>query len=93
MLRGEFRRWYAPDAAVWPGSVVVTAPAPDFASGIGQTREPVLVETLVPKAAVEALNVGVLCRTARLNQNRVFALSQVRHSPNLTDPSEIPLVC
>ncbi len=73
MLRGEFRRWYAPDAAVRSGFVVVTAPACDFASRIGQTREPVLVETFVPEAAVEALNVGILRRTAWLNQH-VFDL-------------------
>ena len=73
MLRGELCRWYPPDAAVRSGLVVVTSPARDLASGIGETREPVLVETFVPEAAIEAFNVGVLCQAARLNQN-VFDL-------------------
>ena len=77
MLRGEFRWWYPPDAAVRSDFVVVTSPACDFASGIGQTREPVLVETFIPEAAIEAFNVGVLCRTARFNQN-VFDLVCLR---------------
>ena len=73
MLRGEFRRWYPPDAAVRSGLVVDKSPARDLASGICQTGEPVLVETLISEAAVELFNVGVLCRAARLNQN-VFNL-------------------
>ena len=61
--------------------VVVTSPTREFASGICQTRDPVLVETYVPEAAVEALtqlaNSGVLCRSAGFNQH-VFDLVRLR---------------
>ena len=35
---------------------------------MGQTREPVLVETLVAEPAVERFDIGVLMRLARLDQ-------------------------
>ncbi len=79
MLRGEFRWWDSPDAAVGPGFVVVTSPACDFDSRICEAREPVLVETLISEAGVEALNVGVLWRAARLNQY-MFDLIALRPS-------------
>ena len=77
MLHGEFCWWDSRDAAVWPGFVVVTSPTGYFVSGIGEAREPVLVEAFVAKAAVEALNIGVLRRAARLNQD-VFDLVALR---------------
>jgi len=42
---------------------------------MGQRLEPMLVKAFVPKFAVEALNVGVLCRLAWLDQLQLYALS------------------
>lgn len=48
-----------------PGLIVVDPPGPDDAPGIIQPVEQVLVQALVPQAAVEALDNGVLGRLAR----------------------------
>src|SRR5262249_58034913 len=48
--------------------VVVLPPLLDLLAGIGQTAEPVLVQTFIAEAAVEALNVAVLHRPSRLNR-------------------------
>ena len=55
-------------SAVRTDGIVVVPPRLHNVTGCGQAREPVLVETLVPKAPVEALDVGVLHRLARINE-------------------------
>lgn len=47
-----------------PDVVVVDAPSLDHAPGLGQRREHVLVQALVPQLAVEALHVAILHRLA-----------------------------
>ena len=49
--------------------VVVASPVGDHVSGLCERREPVLVEALITELAVEALDVAVLRRTARLDQD------------------------
>lgn len=56
-----------------PHVVVVAPPACGLVAGLLQALEPVLVETLVAETAVEALDVGVLRRLARLVQDVVDA--------------------
>ena len=48
--------------------VVLTPPAVDADLGMGQTRAPVLIETLVTEPAVVRFDVEVLVRLARLDQ-------------------------
>jgi hypothetical protein len=48
--------------------VVLLSPILSLFSCISQIREPVLVETIVSEAAVEALDVGVLRRLAWLDE-------------------------
>ncbi len=48
-------------------AIVVEPPRFDDAPGIGQTDEPVLIQTLIAQPAVETLYDGVLDRFARLN--------------------------
>ena len=69
MQLGESSRWDAPQAAVRPDLVVVLSP-----DGYGRTRlvqglKPALVRVLVTELAVEALDVAVLHRTPRLDQD------------------------
>lgn len=60
--------------------VVVGSPLVDFMSSIGQAQKPVLIETAIAEPAVEALDEGILCRFARLDERQ-------RHRP-LTCPEE-----
>jgi hypothetical protein len=46
--------------AVWPDGVVVEQPVSNLGAGVEEVGEPVVVETLVAKLAVEALDVAVL---------------------------------
>ncbi len=56
---------------------VVDPPLVDFMSGIGQAQKPVLIETSIAELAVEALDEGILCRLARLDEGqRDFALTR-----------------
>jgi len=51
---------------MWPDIVVVVAPQGPFATGIGQAVDYLLVEAFIAQAAVEALEVTVLLRLARV---------------------------
>ena len=47
---------------MWTDGVVFVAPVIDFSLGIFEADEPVKIQTFVPKASVEALDEGVVCR-------------------------------
>jgi hypothetical protein len=49
--------------------VVVLAPALDLNASVGQGLKPVGAQAFVPEAAVEALDVGILHRFARSNED------------------------
>ena len=52
---------------VWPDRVIVVAPQCQLAPRIIQAVEDLLVQQVVPEAAVEALDKGVLLRLARID--------------------------
>src|SRR6266567_5525436 len=62
------RRGSIGEAAVRPSGLVVDAPRLNRALRIDQAHEPVLVEALVPEPAVEAFDVRVLDRLARIDE-------------------------
>jgi hypothetical protein len=66
---GVFRWRQVLAATVRAHFVVQLAPAGDLLLGLCQAFKPVLVQALVPKGAVKALDVAVLHRLARLDQN------------------------
>ena len=70
---GELCGRDAADRAVRSDLVVVTTPARDLLACLGQSLEPLFVQALVTELAVEALDVGVLCRAGRV-------VEQVAHS-------------
>jgi hypothetical protein len=59
---------------VGPDCIVVYAPALDDLARVRQAEEPVFVQALVAEAAVEALDVGILVRLARVNEVQSDAL-------------------
>ena len=74
--RGALRLLKRPARVVWglvtqrgmgPDVVVVIAPEGQLAAGIGQAVEDLLVQAFVAQAAVEALDVAILLRLARIN--------------------------
>ena len=69
MLLRELSRWDPTQAAVWSNFVVISAPLSDARSGLWQCLEPLLVQALVTKLPIEALDVAVLHRAAWLNQD------------------------
>ena len=73
MLLRELSRWYPAQAAVWPDFVVVPAPLSDARSGLRQCLKPLLVQALVTKLPIEALDIAVLHGTSRLNQDMPHA--------------------
>ena len=74
MQLGELGRRDAPQAAVGPHLVVVDAPLTDDIPGLRERLEPVLVQALVAELAVEALDVAVLHRPARFDQDVADAM-------------------
>jgi hypothetical protein len=54
---------------VRPHFVVVALPGSDLLAGLVQRLDPLLVQALVPKPTVEALDVAVLHRSPRLDQD------------------------
>ena len=68
LLLRELSRENPTQATVGPDFVVVLPPLRNALSGLGQTQEPLLVQALVPKLAVKALEVAVLHRPAWLSQ-------------------------
>src|SRR5690606_10797597 len=83
MVGGELGGRDAATAAVRPDLVVVPSPLADHFASLRQRGEPVLVEALVAELAVEALDVAVLHRAARLDQ-QVFDAVVLR--PGDKDP-------
>ena len=74
MLMRELSRWYPAQAAVRPDFVVVCAPLSDVFSGLWQGLKPLLVQALVTKLAIEALDVAVLHGPSWLNQDVAHAM-------------------
>ena len=68
ILFGELRRRDSADAAVGAVLVVVPPPVSQDLPGLAETDEPVVVQALVAQPPVEALDVGVLGRLARIDQ-------------------------
>jgi hypothetical protein len=68
MLR-ELSRRNPAQAAVWPDYVVVPALLSDARSSLGQGLKPLLVQALVTKLPIEALDVAVLHGAPWLNQD------------------------
>ena len=50
--------------------IVISSPGRNEYFRVMQITEPVFIQTLIPKFAVEALDVGILGRFSRLNQQR-----------------------
>src|SRR5690606_20208005 len=84
MVGGELGGRDAATAAVRSDLVVVPSPLADHLASLRQRGEPVLVEALVAELAVEALDVAVLHRAARLDQ-QVFDAVALR--PGDKDPA------
>jgi len=74
MQCGKLGWRHAPAATVRPDLVEVLPPNGDGRSSLRQCLEPVLVQALVAKLAVEALDVAVLHRPARLDQEMANAV-------------------
>ena len=67
MLGCKFGRGLVIQRTVWPPLVVISAPGSDQDTDLGQTRKPMLIQTLVPESAIEALDERILGRFARLD--------------------------
>ena len=74
MLFGEPRWWDPADAAVGAVLVVVPSPVSQDLPSLAETGEPVVVQALVAQPPVEALDVGVLGRLARIDQQVPYAV-------------------
>ena len=57
-----------------PDLVVIGSPCGNALAGLLQRLEPVLIQTLIAKGAVEALDVRILGRAARLNEDMFDAV-------------------
>lgn len=72
---GSELRWRDPTTtAVRPDLVVVTSPIGDDIAGLGERREPVLVEALIAELAIEAFDIAVLHGSARFDQQVLDAV-------------------
>src|SRR6516225_9874063 len=67
-MPGKLHRGTVLQAAVWSGFVVVLPPLLDLLACVGQTAEPVLVQTFIAEAAIETLHVAVFHRSSGLNR-------------------------
>lgn len=79
MVGGELRWRDAATTAVGANLVVIPAPVGDDVAGLDERREPMFVEAFVAKLAIEALDVSVLGRTARFDQD-VLAVMLLRQA-------------
>ncbi len=79
-LPTEHRRRYFPQTVVWSLLVVFVYPIAGYLTHLSQRFEHVSVEYLVAESPVEALDVGILIRLARLDvaQLDVMAAAPVR---------------
>lgn len=62
MLGRKLRRGLVIQRTVGSMLVVIPAPGSDQDTGLGQTRKPVVIQTLVPESAIEALDKRILGR-------------------------------
>jgi len=69
---------------VWPISVVIDLPGCDLAPGVPEIPKPVRVQTFIPKPAMEAFDVPILCGLAGLNVNGADA---ALHAPRQVMPA------
>ena len=69
MQLGESSRGDAPQAAVGPDFVVVLSPYGHGLTRLEQGLKPAVIQMLVTELAVEALDVAVLHRASRLDQD------------------------
>lgn len=60
MLVDELSRWNTSNTAMWPDLVVILFPDQGRIPCLLQYLEPTLIEVLIPKLAVETLDVAVL---------------------------------
>ena len=74
MLLRELSRRNPTQAAVWPDFVVVPAPLSDALPGLWQSLKPLLVQALVTKLPIEALDIAVLHGASWLNQDMAYAM-------------------
>jgi hypothetical protein len=58
-----------PKTAVGPDFVLVLAPFSNAISGLWQALKPLFIQTFVSELSIETLDIAVLHRPARLNQN------------------------
>ena len=72
VLLGESCRRDTPQAAVWSDLVVVLPPACNALPGLRQRFKPLLIQAFIPELAVEALDVAVLHRLTRFNQDVAY---------------------
>src|SRR5207237_10675669 len=87
-VNGELLELLGPSvaqSAVRAHGIVVLTPGFDCFARLAEAHEPVLVETLVAHAPVEALDVGVLVGLARLDE---MQLDPVRMSPRVERPAD-----
>ena len=68
MLSREFCRGLIVQCAMRPMLVVISAPSGDQDTSLWQARKPVVIQELIPEAAVEALDKGILRGFAGLDQ-------------------------
>ena len=64
----ELHRCHIPNGAVRPFLIVLSPPGFNHDLGLLQREKPVLVQTLIPKLAIEALNKRVLDWFPRLDR-------------------------
>ena len=76
MLLRELSRWYPTQDAVRPDFVVVCAPLSDALSGLWHGLKQLLVQALVTKLDIEALDVAVLLWPSWLNQDVAHAMGR-----------------
>jgi len=55
---------------MWALLIVISSPSRNEFSRVLQVTDPVFIQTLIPKLAIEALDVSVLRRLSRLNHHR-----------------------
>ena len=74
MKVGEPSRWNPSNAAMWSDLVVVLFPDRGRIPCLLQCLKPTLIEVFIPKLAVETLDIAVLHRATRLNQDVMNAM-------------------
>lgn len=74
-IQNDESRWqHTLATAVWSGLVVVASPSVNALAGLPQRFEPDLAQAFVSEGSIEAVDVGVVRRAARLNQDVLNAV-------------------